>query len=63
MRIVLCVTGSVAAVETVKLARELKRKGFQVKCFMSDGACDIINPNALEFATGEPVVTKLTGKI
>jgi phosphopantothenoylcysteine decarboxylase / phosphopantothenate---cysteine ligase len=63
MTIVLCVTGSVAAVETVKLARELKRKGFQVKCFMTDGACDIINPNALEFATGEKVITKLTGDI
>ena len=63
MRVVLCVTGSVSAVETVKLARELKRKGFQVKCFMSDGACDIINPYALEFATGEHVVTKLTGEI
>ncbi|MCC7561109.1 MAG: bifunctional phosphopantothenoylcysteine decarboxylase/phosphopantothenate--cysteine ligase CoaBC [Methanobacterium sp.] len=63
MTIVLCVTGSVAAVETVKLARELKRKGFMVKCFMTDGACDIINPYALEFATGEKVVTKLTGDI
>ncbi|WP_321422684.1 bifunctional phosphopantothenoylcysteine decarboxylase/phosphopantothenate--cysteine ligase CoaBC [uncultured Methanobacterium sp.] len=63
MTIMLCVTGSVAAVETVKLARELKRKGFQVKCFMSDGACDIINPYALEFATGEQVITKLTGNI
>jgi phosphopantothenoylcysteine decarboxylase/phosphopantothenate--cysteine ligase, prokaryotic len=63
MTIVLCVTGSVAAVETVKLARELKRKGFQVKCFMTDGACDIINPYALEFATGEKAVTRLTGDI
>ncbi|MGZ4857323.1 MAG: flavoprotein, partial [Methanobacteriaceae archaeon] len=63
MKVVLCVTGSVAAVETVKLAREIKRRGFQVKCFMSDGACDIINPNALEFATGEEVITELTGKI
>ncbi|MDY9923793.1 bifunctional phosphopantothenoylcysteine decarboxylase/phosphopantothenate--cysteine ligase CoaBC [Methanobacterium sp.] len=63
MTIVLCVTGSVAAVETVKLARELKRKGFQVKCFMTDGACDIINPYSLEFATGEKVITKLTGEI
>lgn len=44
MTIVLCVTGSVAAVETVKLARELRRKGYSVKCFMTDGACDIINP-------------------
>ncbi len=63
MRIILCVTGSVAAVETVKLARELKRKGFEVKCFMSDGACDIINPYALEFASGKKVVTRLTGEI
>ncbi|HMK53800.1 MAG TPA: bifunctional phosphopantothenoylcysteine decarboxylase/phosphopantothenate--cysteine ligase CoaBC [Methanobacteriaceae archaeon] len=63
MQIILCVTGSVAAVETVKLARELKRQGYKVKCFMSDGACDIINPNALEFATGEKVITKLTGEI
>lgn len=63
MEIVLCVTGSVAAVETVKLARELKRQGFSVKCFMSDGACDIIHPYAMEFATGQEVVTKLTGKI
>lgn len=63
MKIVLCVTGSVAAVETVKLARELIRQGFQVKCFMSDGACDIINPYALEFATGQPVIQKLTGEI
>ena len=63
MEIVLCVTGSVAAVEAVKLARELKRQGFSVKCFMSDGACDIIHPYAMEFATGQEVVTKLTGKI
>lgn len=63
MQIILCVTGSVAAVETVKLVRELKRQGFKVKCFMSDGACDIINPHALEFASGEKVITKLTGEI
>jgi phosphopantothenoylcysteine decarboxylase / phosphopantothenate---cysteine ligase len=63
MQVVLCVTGSVAAVETVKLAREIKRQGFRLQCFMSDGACDIINPNALEFATGEKVITELTGKI
>lgn len=63
MQVVLCVTGSVAAVETVKLAREIKRQGYQMQCFMSDGACDIINPNALEFATGEKVITELTGKI
>lgn len=63
MEIILCVTGSVAAIETVKLARELKRQGFTVKAFMSDDACKIIHPNALEFATTQEVVLDLTGKI
>jgi phosphopantothenoylcysteine decarboxylase/phosphopantothenate--cysteine ligase len=63
MDVVLCVTGSVAAVEAVKLARELKRQDISVKCFMSDGATEIIHPNSMEFATGEEVVLALTGKI
>ena len=61
--IILCVTGSIAATESIKLARELRRNGAEVKCFMSDSACEIIHPNAMEFATGQEVVTKLTGKI
>ena len=61
--IVLCVTGSIAATESIKLARELKRNDMDVKCFMSEAACEIIHPNAMEFATGNEVVTKLTGKI
>ncbi len=63
MEVILCVTGSIAAIESIKLARELKRHGIKVKCFMSDGACEIIHPYAMEFATGRSVVTKLTGKI
>ena len=56
MEVVLCVTGSIAAVECVKLARELRRQGANVKCFMSDDACKIIHPNTMEFATGQKVV-------
>lgn len=63
MTIVLCVTGSIAATETVKLAREFRRHDLEVKCFMSKSACDIISPNSLEFATGNDVVTELTGNI
>lgn len=63
MDVVLCVTGSIAAVEAVKLARELKRYDISVKCFMSDGACEIIHPYAMEFATGQKVVLDLTGEI
>lgn len=63
MEIVLCVTGSIAATECVKLARELKRQDFDVKCFMSEDACNILHPNAMEFATGQKVITELTGEI
>ena len=61
--IILCVTGSIAATESIKLAREFRRHDVDVKCFMSDAACEIIHPNSMEFATGSEVVTKLTGKI
>ncbi|GAB6055271.1 bifunctional phosphopantothenoylcysteine decarboxylase/phosphopantothenate--cysteine ligase CoaBC [Methanobacterium alkalithermotolerans] len=63
MNIIMCITGSVAAVESVKLARELKRQGFDIKCFMSDSACQIIHPYSMEFATGEKVVLEITGAI
>ncbi|WP_409200422.1 flavoprotein [Methanobrevibacter sp. DSM 116169] len=63
MNIVLCVTGSIAATETVKLARLFKRNDVNIKCFMSESACDIIHPNSLEFATGNDVTLKLSGKV
>ena len=61
--IVLCVTGSVAATQAIKLAREFRRQNVEVKCFMSDAACEIIHPNSMEFATGSEVITELTGNI
>ena len=63
MEIVLCVTGSIAATETIKLAREFRRQGHSVKAFMTKEATKIIHPNALEFATGQEVVLEMTGKI
>ncbi|WP_413824804.1 MULTISPECIES: bifunctional phosphopantothenoylcysteine decarboxylase/phosphopantothenate--cysteine ligase CoaBC [unclassified Methanobrevibacter] len=63
MDIVLCVTGSVAATESIKLAREFKRQGHNVKCFMTQEATKIIHPNAMEFASREGVVLDLTGDI
>ncbi|MBP3227126.1 MAG: phosphopantothenoylcysteine synthase [Methanobrevibacter sp.] len=61
--IILCVTGSIAATESIKLAREFRRNDVEVKCFMSEAACEIRHPNARACATGNEVVTKLTGKI
>jgi len=61
--IALCVTGSVAAVECVALARKLMRHGAEVFPVMSAMAQKIIHPYLLEWATGNPVVIELTGQI
>lgn len=61
--IVLGVTGSIAVVETVRLAHELIRHGADVHAVMSRSALSIVHPNALEFATGHAVVTEITGKM
>jgi phosphopantothenoylcysteine decarboxylase/phosphopantothenate--cysteine ligase len=62
-RIVLCITGSVAAVQCSEIARELMRHGAEVVAVMSRMARKIISPHLMEWATGNPVVTELTGKI
>ncbi len=62
-RIVLGVTGSIAAVETVKLSRELLRHGAKVYPVMSQSAQKIIHPYSLEFATGNAPITKIDGKV
>src|SRR2546426_76509 len=54
-------TGRMAAVETVKLAHALIRHGAEVYAVLSRSAAEIIHPNALQYATGHPVVTAITG--
>lgn len=61
--IVLSITGSVAAVRSPDIARELMREAAEVYVVMSEYAQKIIHPNLMEWATGNPVVTELTGKI
>ncbi|KPV64080.1 MAG: bifunctional phosphopantothenoylcysteine decarboxylase/phosphopantothenate synthase [Candidatus Bathyarchaeota archaeon BA2] len=61
--IALCVTGSVAAVKCPEIARELMRQGAEVYTVMSSMAQKIIHPYLMEWATGNHVVTELTGKI
>ena len=61
--IALCITGSVAAVECVALSRLLMRHGAEVYVVMSDASLKLIHPNLMEWATGNPVITELTGKI
>ncbi len=61
--IVLGITGSIAAVRCVELARELVRRGAEVQAVMTREGQRILHPNAMEYATGNPVVTELTGKV
>ncbi|MFH0861787.1 MAG: flavoprotein [Candidatus Altiarchaeota archaeon] len=63
MKVVVGVTGSVAAVRVPELVRKLKRQGFEVECVMSESACGIIGPSVLEWASEKPVITKLTGAV
>ena len=62
-QVVLAVTGSIAAVETVKLARELIRHGAEVVPVLSKDAAEIIHPNALQFATGRDPIMRLDGSV
>lgn len=62
-KIVLGVTGSIAAVETVKLCRELIRHGAEVHVVMSKDAQTIIHPWALGFASGREVTTEIDGRV
>lgn len=62
-RIVLGISGSIAAVKTVELARELIRLGAEVQAVMTDAARGIVHPDSLAFATGRDVVTRLTGDV
>jgi len=62
-KIVLGVTGSIAAVECVRLTREFIRNGAEVFPVMSPSATRIIHPDALWFASGNRPVTELTGGV
>jgi phosphopantothenoylcysteine decarboxylase/phosphopantothenate--cysteine ligase len=61
--VALGVSGSIAAVKTVELAHELRREGASVKAVMSDSARGIVHPWSLEYATGNDVVTEITGRV
>lgn len=62
-KIILGVTGSIAAIMSVKLARELIRNGAEVQAVMTDSAREIIHPQSLKYATGNRVIKKITGEI
>lgn len=62
-KIVLCVSGSVAAYKSIELARLLIRHGAHVTCVASSAATRLIKPDYFKWATGNKVITKLTGDL
>src|SRR6266516_2044876 len=62
-KIALLVTSSVASFKAPEIARELMRHGADVYAVISPSTEKMIGAAILEWATGNPVVTHLTGKL
>ncbi len=62
-KIVLCVAGSVAAYKSIELARLFMRHGAEVECVASSAVTKLIQPDYFKWATGNEVITKLTGEL
>ena len=62
-KIILCVAGSVAAYKAIELARLLMRHGADVTCVTSDAVTKLVQPDYFKWATGNEVITKLTGEL
>lgn len=59
-RILLGITGSIAAYKSALLARELQRRGAEVRVVMSQAAIDFITPLTLATLTGHRVYSDFT---
>ena len=62
-KIVLCISGSVAAYKSIELARLFMRHGADVICVASNAATSLIKPSYFKWATGNEVITKITGDL
>jgi phosphopantothenoylcysteine decarboxylase / phosphopantothenate---cysteine ligase len=62
-KIVMGITGSIAAIETPRIVRELIRHGADVQAVLSPEATRIVSEEALAFATGHPTIVHLTGDV
>jgi len=58
-RILLGISGGIAAYRAAELARLLQKQGAEVRCVMTRGACEFITPLTMEALTGQPVHTEL----
>ncbi|MBT3397999.1 hypothetical protein HOA55_01400 [archaeon] len=59
--IALAITGGIAAIETPKIARHLRRYGATVNAYMTPSALKFVGRASLEWATERSVVVELSG--
>ncbi|BCE00724.1 bifunctional phosphopantothenoylcysteine decarboxylase/phosphopantothenate--cysteine ligase CoaBC [Marinicellulosiphila megalodicopiae] len=59
MRIILAITGGIAAYKSAVLARLLVKQGHDVRVIMTQNACEFISPLTLQALTGKEVHTTL----
>src|SRR6058998_1086507 len=62
-KIALLVTSSVASFKAPEIARELMRHGADVYAVISPATEKLVGADLLEWATGNPVVTRLIGRL
>lgn len=62
-RIVVGISGSIAAVEVPRIIRELIRHGAEVRSVMSPEATRLVTPEAIEFASGNKPLLALSGSV
>lgn len=58
-RIVLAVTGSIAAYKAADLTRRLREAGAEIRVVMTKAACEFITPLTLQTLSGHPVAIEL----
>lgn len=58
-KVVLCVTGGIAAYKAADLVSRLKKQGAEVDVLMTQSACEFITPLTLEVLSGRRVVTDM----
>ena len=61
-KIGLCVAGGIAAIESPKIARQLRRYGADVKCYVTSESLKFVGVDSLIWGSGQDVVSELTGR-
>ena len=62
-RVIIGITASISIYRVPDIIRDLRREGAEVIAGMSREACEMVSPEVFKWATGNPVITNITGHI